>query len=715
MYNLAGRSLWLDEIVTARSAHLNSLEEVIAQSYFDVNQMPLFVVFTWLLRPWGDGEIILRLPAVVAGVLTVFAVYLLANSLFGTRAGLVSALLTAVLPYAVWQSQDARSYTLFTFLTTMQMYFAYRAVKRGRVVDWLGLAGFTTLDLYTHYLAFFPTAAAATYVGVLLLADVLSGTPRRVKASTISALAVIAGAAAFTPWRPLFREARLQAALSAVLLAAVLALGIVAAFIFRSKLLFVLRARRATFRQLALGSGAAVIVVVAYLPWIPQLRSFLNRPDASIGRLSLGHAASFGDVFAVVARLGFSGFLLAALCVGLGVVCFWMFRGRAAESGILVAWLGLSLLLFLRTAGSSILAIDIKYLAFLLPAAIIVLAAGIDGTVRAVEWAAGRVRPSRWSRSPIPAIAASVVLIALMLVQALPALAASYQAPKDDWRTAAQHIAASSPPNSVVLAVGDYSDWTVICLDYYFRRLHASVTTIDVRLVNSDVAATLASGKGAVWGVVIYPSAEQRDLLEAPGPEATQFVDITNHIHVVRASDQGLSAMEQASLLLHWEARVQASSDASAKLLDLYTGKAQLSGNLLPDPYVGGWSLQSGVRAEPAALSFAPTAVTGELNATVSAMVEPGETYLVSFEWRNAALHGSQRVLATAFDRRGHLRDAFPPGDGYQCGHSDTWTRSYFAFRAPTDATTAGLFLRVSGSGSAEFRNVQITRFSVTA
>src|SRR5258708_6511980 len=105
LYRLTGRSLWLDETVTAQSAHLNTVGEVIAQSTVYVNQAPLFYLVTWILRPWGDGEFVLRLPAMVAGTLTVPAVYPLCKRAFGARVARIAALPTASTPHHLSQPQ----------------------------------------------------------------------------------------------------------------------------------------------------------------------------------------------------------------------------------------------------------------------------------------------------------------------------------------------------------------------------------------------------------------------------------------------------------------------------------------------------------------------------------------------------------------------------------------------------------------------------------
>lgn len=709
LYQLSGKSLWLDEVSTARAAHANTLGEVVAQTQAYVNQMPFFYFFTWFLRPFGDGEFILRLPAVVAGVLTVLVVYVLAKSLYGVRAALVASLLTAVLPYAVWYSQEARNYTLLMFLTTTQMYFAYRCVKHRRLVDWFGLAALTTLNLYTHYLAFLATAAVVVYVSLALLTELLSGTSIRARVTAVSALFVIALAAAIVPWRPALRvvlpQSKLHPLEAMAVLIALLGVVVVLGFLLRGRLLQIGHAKPQVTRQIALAAGAAGLVVLAYLPWLPTFRAVFTRTD--LESIHLGHSLGFNDVVDLLARLDLSGLLIAAL--GLGLVALLVeFRRWPSEATLLLAWLAVPTLLFLRSSGPDVVAIDRRYLAFLIPAALIAIGVGVDWGARVFELMVERVKSKNWPNVPRPATLATLVLVALLLIQTLPALAASYRTPKDDWRAAAEHIASASPPGSVVLAVGDYTDWTVLCLDYYFHRLKAPIQVIDGRLVNADVAAQLASGTSTVWGAVVFPSLDQQALLERPSDVNTEFVDVTGHIHVVRAAAGGLSAMDQARTLLRWEAAVMPQFGALAKVLDLYSGNAQLGPNLLPDPAAAGWSVQPGVHVEAGSLTFAPSAATGELNATGSVAVQPGDIYVVSFEWRNAALNGSQKVFVSVFDEKGSTVSIFPTGDGYPCARSDTWTRSYFAFDAPAGAALVAVVLRVNGSGTAEFRNVQL-------
>ena len=689
--------------------------------------MPLYYIFTWLLRPWGDGEFILRLPSAVAGTLTVLAVYLLGRRLFGTRVGLVSSLLAALLPYALWYSQEARNYALFMLLTTLQMYFAFTALKRGRVIDWLGLALLTTLNLYTHYVAFLPTAAIAVYISGWLLVDVLRSASNRVRIATVSALLLLAVVAVLVPWRQVLRAAyvgarnalilaRLHSGIVLTLAAVLVAIVVVAGVLFRKRLQTAVGRMPAVAKRLALAAGAAALVAIAYAPWLPSLRVAISRPDVTIGTIQLSRTPGLADVFGVLERLGFSGFMLAALCIGLITVVAWSFQGRAAESTLLLSWLGVPLLLLLRAAGPSLVAINLRYVAFLIPAAVLVSGVAVEVGARGLAWLIRRGWPKGWSKVRFPAAVASLPVVALLLVQALPALAAYYQVPKEDWRGAAEHMTASSPPGSAVIAVGNYYTWSLICFDYYFNRLHSSIAVVDGTQVNSDVAASLANSNAKVWGVIIFPSDAQLAWLKRPGEEKIDFVDVTGHIYLVQATDQGLSTIAQAKTLLRWEMQLQPELSASAKLLDLYTGNAQLGPNLVPDPTVATsaakWSFDAGVRPDPDGLTFTPSAAMPELNATFTTALDTGESYAVSFEWLNPYLNGSQNVYVMAVDRLGHPIYIFPSGSGYACGHSSSWTRSYFAFSVPQGTYVTSLILRVSGSGTAVFRNLQISHIA---
>lgn len=683
-YRLTGRSLWLDEILTSMPAHLGGPSDVVAWTQAYINQMPVFYMFTWLLHPWGDGELILRMPAFVAGALTVPAVFLLGKAAFGTRAGLVAALMTAIVPFAVWYSQEARSYSLLMLLTTMQMYFALESVKRGSVWDWVGLTVLTTLNLYTHYLALLATAAMGVFIGIFLLVGLLRNAPGRVKAAVLVVVAVLGAGALFVPWRSLLKHG--SAHRGTALAVGFVGLAILAFFatVLWPRIPKRFRPQPQAIRQLGLAVGAGAVVAFAYAPWLPTLRVFLSRPDQSLGQIHTSHAPNVADLVATLAALGLSGVLLATFCIGVVELAIWAFRGKPVESSLLLIWLGVPLLLFYYSARSAVVAIDVRYLAFLFPAAMVVIAVGVEGLARALR------------RFRLPAAAVSLVLVVLLSAQALTALAASYQQPKDDWRGVAQHIAAASPPGSVVLTLGAYSDWSVICLDYYFRQLGAAVTVVDGAQVNSETMATMASSTGSVWGVVIFPSQDQLTLLSNGGTEKQDFVDAARNLHVVRDADPELSATDQARALLRWELPQEPQLSASIKLLDLAVpGQVLLGPNLID--------------SNPVILR--PTGGQSEADATFVATVQGGTDYLVELA-HICTGGGQQKAYAIAFDRSGQALTTFPSGSGYSCPQSASTTRSYFAFQSPPTAATVELILRAYAPGQAQISGVLLSAMS---
>lgn len=781
-YKLTGRSLWLNEIVTAQSAHLATPGDVIAQSTVYVNQAPLFTLITWLLRPWGDGEFILRLPATIAGALTVFAVYLLGKELFGWRAGLVASLLMAVSPDAVWYSQEARNYALLMLLTTMQMYFALTAVTRGRRTDWLGLAVVTTLNLYTHYLAFVPTAAITVYIAVCLGVDLLRGTPNRVKGAALGVLVVAGVLAAFVPWHrvlsamylnaaeviawaKLHRGTAVATAIASLGLVVILgivlrtqtrpvkfvattvlgtavvlmllalkigpspsiaanalppygaAVGVVAAAFAVAAvrlLLDVLRPPPAVARQLGLGLTSGGFVAAAYAPWLPYLHLALSRPDVTIGRIHFNGEPSLGDVLDVLARLGISGVLLGAFCLGLVALGMWLFRGQARKSALVLTSLAVPLLILLRSGGPAIVGIDIQYWGFLVPTAIVVMAAGAEAATLVIEAAVRRLRPNERPTLRVTSAAASVLVVSALLAQALPALAASYNVPKEDYRSAAEHIAAVSPPGSVLLAIGNYSDWAVICFQYYFHELHSPVVVVDGMQVTSDTAATLAAGEGVAWGVVIFPSAEQLVSLGSATEVSTDFVDVTGIIHVVRPTASGLSPTMQARTVLQWEMPLEPRLSASVKLLDVLSGRAQPGSNLAPDLGAGtqganGWSFGPGESVAGGALIMTPTSSEPKVVAIFTTQLSPVDDYVVGFDYANGGFSGTQTVDAVALDAAGHRLYKFPGTTPYQCPHSGSWSRSYIPFSPPATTVAIALVLSAQGTGTAQFRAIQLS------
>lgn len=125
-WKLGRDELWSDEVLTV------FFSGALGRLHLDVHP-PLYYalvyVWMWLVHPEAH---LLRLPSAFLGALGIAAVYGLANTLYGRRAGVFSAMLVAVSVMHVWYAQDARMYTLLVLLATLSTWALLRMLRDSR-------------------------------------------------------------------------------------------------------------------------------------------------------------------------------------------------------------------------------------------------------------------------------------------------------------------------------------------------------------------------------------------------------------------------------------------------------------------------------------------------------------------------------------------------------------------------------------------------------
>lgn len=148
---LAVESLWYDETFTAWLASL-PLERLVAATMGDVHP-PTWYLLEWLMaQAFGNSEFSLRLISALAGVAMVPAVYSLAQSLNAPQSSqnsplaALAALATALSPFAIQYSQEARPYSLLMLAAAL----ATLGLLDRR---WWLLVSASVLALYLHNLA----------------------------------------------------------------------------------------------------------------------------------------------------------------------------------------------------------------------------------------------------------------------------------------------------------------------------------------------------------------------------------------------------------------------------------------------------------------------------------------------------------------------------------------------------------------------------------
>jgi mannosyltransferase len=165
IYGLGTESLWLDEASTARRMGM-SFADLSSDAGVGVH-LPLYF---WISEIWcgiaGTSEFALRFPAMVFGVLGILMVYYLGCRLFTPAAGRWGAFFTAINPYLIHYSQEARPYTLFMFLALASWYYMLRLYKDASAGNVAGYAVSTTAALYSH--PFGPMIVLSHAAGLLI-------------------------------------------------------------------------------------------------------------------------------------------------------------------------------------------------------------------------------------------------------------------------------------------------------------------------------------------------------------------------------------------------------------------------------------------------------------------------------------------------------------------------------------------------------------------
>jgi mannosyltransferase len=142
--------LWLDEILSYVSYFRLPLRQI-ASTYDSQNQHLLYSLLARAsLVIFGDHGWAVRLPAVIFGVASILALYLLACEVADRREALLSAALLTFSYHHVWFSQNARGYTGMLFATLLTGWLLLLGLKQSRLRIWAGYALAAALGVYVH-------------------------------------------------------------------------------------------------------------------------------------------------------------------------------------------------------------------------------------------------------------------------------------------------------------------------------------------------------------------------------------------------------------------------------------------------------------------------------------------------------------------------------------------------------------------------------------
>lgn len=191
----ARQDLFADELATYWIVSAHDFEGVLrtVSSTAEITP-PLSFVLSWLTSRAGETAFLVRLPALVAGIATVPLVYALGVRTVGRRAALLATGLTALSPFMVLYSAEARGYGVLMALLVLSTLALVLAVERGGVGWWALHGACVCLAMYTHYTSIFVLAGQALWCWW-----------RHPSARRALALATGGAVVGFLPWLPSLR------------------------------------------------------------------------------------------------------------------------------------------------------------------------------------------------------------------------------------------------------------------------------------------------------------------------------------------------------------------------------------------------------------------------------------------------------------------------------------------------------------------------------
>ena len=120
---------------------------------------------------FGNSPWALRVPALLAGILTLPACYVVVRALYGARAALLAVGIVATSGVLVLYSTNARGYSIVVLAFLLLVLLAVRLQKDADNADWLAFAVVAALGLWTVPVMLYPLGCVAAWYALTALVD----------------------------------------------------------------------------------------------------------------------------------------------------------------------------------------------------------------------------------------------------------------------------------------------------------------------------------------------------------------------------------------------------------------------------------------------------------------------------------------------------------------------------------------------------------------
>lgn len=171
LLSLNDQSIRLDESQSLWTA-TKSIPALAKHLAEDVHVPLFFIILHFWTLFFGTDIFVARIPSLIFYIATFPFIYTLAKESSNKKVALVTVAVFSLSPFVAWYSNEARMYTLFTLITTLNHIFFLRFYRsEGKKYKF---AYFITsvLGIYTHYFFFFLLFSQGVYVLTNILVSI---------------------------------------------------------------------------------------------------------------------------------------------------------------------------------------------------------------------------------------------------------------------------------------------------------------------------------------------------------------------------------------------------------------------------------------------------------------------------------------------------------------------------------------------------------------
>src|SRR5215207_9257952 len=197
LLGIASRPIWYDEafsILFAEKGFGAMLYGTLAPTgagSADIHPLGYYTLLWLWMKGFGESLITTRLLSILAGLISVYLIYLIAlEALSDTRTAQVSMLFASLAPFQIHYSQEIRMYSFLAMWLLLATYGCQRGAKTGNWKWWLVFSISAALAQYTHHLAAF-------YLFALALSPVLQKDWKTVRAVALAGMGALV---LYGPW-----------------------------------------------------------------------------------------------------------------------------------------------------------------------------------------------------------------------------------------------------------------------------------------------------------------------------------------------------------------------------------------------------------------------------------------------------------------------------------------------------------------------------------